>query len=35
MKRYSFRIITAGIKEDIQAICNHLGKDAEYYQDLR
>ena len=35
MKRYSFRIITAGIKEDILAICNHLGKDAEYYQDLR
>jgi len=35
MKRYSFRIITAGIKEDILAICNQLGKDAEYYQDLR
>ena len=35
MKRYSFRIITAGIKEDILAICNHLNKDAEYFQDLR
>jgi hypothetical protein len=35
MKRYSFRIITAGIKEDILGICNFLNKDAEYYQDLR
>ena len=35
MKRYSFRIIIAGIKEDIQGICNFLGKDAEYFQDLR
>ena len=35
MKRYSFRIIVAGIKEDILAICNVLGKDAEYFQKLR
>jgi hypothetical protein len=35
MKRYSFRIVTAGIKEDILAICNQLGKDAEYFQELR
>jgi hypothetical protein len=35
MKRYSFRIIIAGIKEDIQGICNFLGKDAEYFQDIR
>jgi hypothetical protein len=35
MKRYSFRIIVAGIKEDILAICNLLGKDAEYFQKLR
>jgi hypothetical protein len=35
MKRYSFRIIVAGIKEDIQGICNFLGKDPEYFQDLR
>ncbi len=35
MKRYSFRIITAGIKEDILGICNFLNKDAEFYQDLR
>jgi hypothetical protein len=32
---YNHRIITAGIKEDILAICNHLGKDSKYYQDLR
>jgi hypothetical protein len=35
MKRYSFRIITAGIKEDIQGICNWLEKDDEYCKDLR
>ena len=35
MKRYSFKIVIAGIKEDIQGICNFLGKDAEYFQDLR
>ena len=35
MKRYSFRILTAGIKEDILGICNFLGKDTEYFQELR
>ena len=35
MKRYSFRIVTAGIKEDIQGICNWLEKDDEYCKDLR
>jgi hypothetical protein len=32
---YNHRIITAGIKEDILAICNYLKKDTEYYEDLR
>jgi hypothetical protein len=35
MKRYSFRIILAGIKEDIQGICNFLGKDDEFCKGLR
>ena len=35
MKRYSFRIIVAGIKEDIQGICNFLGKDDEFCKGLR
>ena len=35
MKRYSFKIIVAGIKEDIQGICNWLKKDDEYCKDLR
>ena len=35
MKRYSFRIIVAGTKEDIQGICNWLEKDDEYCKDLR
>ena len=35
MKRYSYRIIIAGIKEDIQGICNWLEKDDEYCKDLR
>jgi hypothetical protein len=35
MKRYSFKIIVAGIKEDIQGICNWLEKDDEYCKDLR
>ena len=35
MKRYSYKIIVAGIKEDIQGICNWLEKDDEYCKDLR
>ena len=35
MKRYSYRIIIAGIKEDIQGICNWLEKNDEYCKDLR
>ena len=35
MKRYSFRIILAGVKEDIQGICNFLGKDDEFCKGLR
>ncbi len=35
MKRYSFRVIIAGIKEDIQGICNFLGKDDKFCKDLR
>jgi len=35
MKRYSFKIIVAGIKEDIQGICNQTKKDAEYCEELR
>ena len=35
MKRYSFRIIVAGIKEDIVGICNFLGKDDEFCKGLR
>ena len=35
MKRYSFRIIIAGVKEDIQGICNFLGKDDEFCKGLR
>lgn len=35
MKRYSFRIIIAGIKQDIQGICNFLGKDDEFCKGLR
>ena len=35
MKRYSYRIILAGVKEDIQGICNFLGKDDEFCKGLR
>jgi hypothetical protein len=32
---FNYRIITAGIKEDIQGICNFLGKDDEFCKGLR
>ena len=32
---FNYRIITAGIKEDIQGICNFLGKDDEFCEGLR
>ena len=35
MKRYIYIIIIAGIKENIQGICNWLEKNDEYCEDLR
>ena len=35
MKRYSYRIILAGNKEDIQGICKWLKKDDEFCKGLR
>ena len=32
---FNYRIITAGIKEDIQGICNFLEKDDEFCKGLR
>ena len=32
---FNYRVITAGIKEDIQGICNFLGKDDEFCKGLR
>ena len=36
MKKYSYRIIISGIKEDIEALCKHKGiTDPEYIKTVR
>ena len=36
MKKYSYRIIISGVKEDIEALCKHIGNvDPEYIKVVR